>query len=111
VTKKSHRPPPPPPPPRWTIQRATTLGIGCGLAALLILAFFGEERRWLFLLYVALLGLTAWCGASVLWITAFDMRRRGTSHLMRPVRGFDVSIGVVLLGLAAYGLSLAWPVL
>ncbi len=47
--------------------------------------------------YAALLALTAFCGASVLWITAFDMRARGTSGRMRPVRTFDIAIGLALL--------------
>lgn len=111
MTKKSHRPPPPARRSRWTIQRASAVGIGCGILALLILGLFGEEVRWLFDAYAALLALTGFCGASVLWITAFDMRRRGTSHLMRPVRGFDLAVGIALLGLSAYGLRLAWPAL
>jgi hypothetical protein len=28
---------------------------------------------------------------------------------MRPIRGFDVVVGVLLLGLSAYALKLAWP--
>jgi len=110
MTKKSHRQPPPRRP-RWTIKRASNWGLAFGAAALLIQAIFGEETRWLFLLYVALLALTALCGASILWITAFDMKRRGTSHLMRPVRGFDIAVGLVLLLLAGYALKLAWPAL
>lgn len=108
MTKKSHRPTPASRP-LWTLPRATTIGVLAGLAAVLIAGLFGEEIRWLFLFYAALLGLTAFCGASVLWITALDMRRRGTSHLMRPIRGFDVVVGVLLLGLSAYALKLAWP--
>jgi len=111
MTKKSHRPLPPPRRPLWTIQRASAVGIGCGILALLVVGLFGEEVRWLFDAYALLLALTVFCGASVLWITAFDMRRRGTSHLMRPIRGFDVAVGIVLLGLGAYGLRLAWPAL
>ena len=42
-------------------------------------------------------------------ITARDMRIRGTSHLMRPIRGFDLVIGAVLLLPAAYALWLVWP--
>ena len=108
VTRKSNRPPPRRRP-FWTIQRATNFGIAFGAAALLIQALFGEERRWLFLCYVALLVLTIACALSLLWITAIDMRRRGTSHLMRPVRGFDIAVGLVLLVIAGYALDLAWP--
>ena len=108
MTKRRHRPAPTPRP-LWTLPRATTIGVLAGLAAVLITGLFGEEIRWLFLAYAALLALTAFCGASVLWITVLDMRRRGTSHLMRPIRGFDVVVGVLLLGLSAYALRLAWP--
>ncbi len=108
MTRKRHRAPPSRQP-RWTIRRATSFGLGLGGAALLIQALFGQETRWLFLVYFALLVATALCGASILWITAFDMNRRGTSHLMRPVRGFDIAVGLVLLVLAGYALTLAWP--
>jgi len=41
----------------------------------------------------------------VLWITAFDMRDRGTSGRMRPVRGFDIAVGIGLLAPALYGFA------
>ena len=53
--------------------------------------------------------LTAFCGISILWITASDMRTRGTSGRMRPIRGFDLALGFVLLIPALYGLWLIAP--
>ena len=58
--------------------------------------------------YAGLLVLTAFCGASVLWITAFDMRSRGTSGRMRPIRGFDFAVGLGLLLPSLYALRLVW---
>jgi hypothetical protein len=107
----------PPPPPqsflraRWTLPRATIVGIVCAIAAILIAGIFGEQYRWLFDAYAVLLALTALCGASILWITALDMRRRGTNHLMRPIRGFDLALGLLMLGLSLFALRLAWPAL
>lgn len=94
------------PPPRhlWTIGRASIAGILFGLAALLMIGIRDPRDGGLYL-YAALLGMTAFCGASILWITAFDMRDRGTSGRMRPVRGFDIAIGLALLAPALYGLS------
>ena len=91
---------------RWTIQRATGAGVACGLAALLLAVVLSEGLLWP---YAALLAATAFCGASILWITAFDMRARGTSGRMRPIRGFDMAIGLALLLPALYALSLIWP--
>lgn len=94
------------PPPRhfWTIGRASIAGMIFGLAALLMVAFRDPRDGGLYL-YAGLLAFTAFCGASVLWITAFDMRDRGTSGRMRPVRGFDIAIGLGLLVPALYGLG------
>jgi hypothetical protein len=94
----------PAPPARhvWTIGRASIAGIVIGLAALLMIAFRDPRDGGLYL-YATLLALTAFCGGSVLWITAFDMRARGTSGRMRPVRGFDIAVGIGLLAPALYG--------
>jgi hypothetical protein len=80
----------------WTISRASLVGIVAGVAAVLMVAFRDPRDGGLYP-YAALLALTAFCGASVLWITAFDMRARGTSGRMRPVRTFDIAIGLALL--------------
>jgi len=102
-----------PEPPRglklWTIQRSTTIGIATGLSAVLLASMLGGWPGGLLYPYVGLLGVTAFCGASILWITAVDMRTRGTSGRMRPIRGFDVAIALALLLPALYGLSLVWP--
>jgi hypothetical protein len=89
----------------WTIQRATNAGIIFGLAAI-VLAVVMSDR--LLYPYAAVLAATALCGVSILWITAFDMRTRGTSGRMRPIRGFDLAIGLALLVPSLYALSLIW---
>lgn len=92
----------------WTIQRATGTGLLTGLAAILIAGLFSLTDVRLLYFYAALLVATALCGASILWITAFDMRARGTSGRMRPIRGFDVALGLALLAPSLYALSLIW---
>ncbi len=80
----------------WTIPRATGIGVTAGLAALLlwpVYAAYQERALWAF---IAALGVAALCGLSILLITAGDMvlHRRGRS--MRPVRAFDVLLGLLL---------------
>jgi hypothetical protein len=93
----------------WTIPRASGVGILCGIAAILIAGMFNISPDGLLYPYAALLAVTALCGASILWITAFDMRSRGTSGRMRPIRGFDAALGLGLLAPSLYALSLVWP--
>jgi len=93
----------------WTIQRASGVGVVSGLAAILIAGLFSTAPDGLLYPYALLLALTALCGASVLWITASDMRTRGTSGRMRPIRGFDAALGLALLLPSLYALSLVWP--
>ena len=98
------RPRPRPAPARrhlWTISRASMLGIVTGVVAVLMVSFRDPRDVGLYP-YAALVALTAFCGASVLWITAFDMRERGTSGRMRPVRTFDIAIGLALLAPSLY---------
>jgi hypothetical protein len=85
----------------WTIGRASVAGIAAGLVALLM-ASFSDPRGGALHVYAALLAFTALCGASILWITAFDMKERGTSGRMRPVRAVDIAIGLGLLAPALY---------
>lgn len=94
----------------WTLQRASGAGFVCGIAAILLAGLLDTTGPLLYP-YAALLLLTALCGASVLWITASDMRTRGTSGRMRPIRGFDAALGLALLLPSLYALSEAAPLL
>ncbi len=96
---------------RWTIQRATMIGIIAGLLALLLGGLFGTAREPLLYFYAFLLLVTAACAASILWITASDMRDRGTSGRMRPIRAFDLAVGAILLIPSVYALTEAAPAL
>jgi len=108
----THKRRPPPPPNgvlgRWTIQRATVVGIAAGLGALLVSAAIGSLPEGTLYLYGVLLGLTIMCGISVLWITVRDMRTRGRGGRMRPIRAFDVAVGILLILPAAYALRAIW---
>lgn len=96
---------------RWTLQRASGVGVVCGLAAILLAGLFGSPPDAVGALYLLLLAITALCGASILWITAFDIRDRGTSGRMRPIRGFDVALGLALLLPSLYALRPVWRAL
>jgi hypothetical protein len=91
------------------MQRASGTGVVCGIAAILIAGLFNTQREGLLYPYLVLLAVTALCGASVLWITASDMRSRGTSGRMRPIRAFDAALGLTLLLPSLYALSNARP--
>ncbi|WP_114951935.1 hypothetical protein [Sphingosinicella terrae] len=92
----------------WTISRATGVGAVSGLLSILVAGLFDPTGEPLIFVYAALLVVTATCGASILWITAFDMRARGTSGRMRPIRGFDLGTGLILLLPSLYALSQVW---
>ena len=90
------------------MQRATGTGIVAALAALLLAVIIQSWPEGLLYPYAALLVLTAFCGISILWITASDMRTRGTTGRMRPIRGFDAAVALALMVPSLYGLSLIW---
>ena len=108
---RKRRPPPPPRGPLsgWTIQRATVTGIGFGLAAFLLANF--AEGRTMRLVYAGLLVLTIICGASVLLILLRDAHARQRGDRVRPIRIFDLTMGVLLVLPAGYGLVRIWPFL
>jgi hypothetical protein len=93
----------------WTIQRATVTGIAAGLFALIVSAMTGSWPGPLLYTYAGLLGFTALCGASILWITLIDVRTRGRGGRMRPIRAFDVAAGLMLVLPALYALKTVWP--
>jgi len=85
----------------WTIGRASGIGVMAALVAILLWPLergYGEIFDWPLLAAAALAGL---CGLSILVITAADLlfhRRRG--QRLRPVRAFDVVLGLFLVALS-----------
>jgi hypothetical protein len=93
----------------WTIQRATVIGIAAGICALIVSSIIGSWPGPLLYSYAGLLGFTALCGVSVLWITLIDIRTRGRGGRMRPIRAFDVVAGLMLVLPSLYALRKVWP--
>ena len=88
-------------PPRrnpWTVKRATGAGVVAGFAAILMRIVYPgwpEALRWPFL---ALCSIAAFCGASILWITAVDRYRYGKrGDRLIPLRVFDVALALLLI--------------
>ena len=46
--------------------------------------------------FAAALAIAAFCGLSILMITIFDMLFHKRGESLRPVRAFDIAIGVAL---------------
>jgi len=95
-----------------SISRATGLGFVAGAAALLLWAAYVFWPEIFVLPYVAALCVTGGCGLYVLVATLLDSvrnPRRGTR--IRPIRGFDIAMGLLLAGLAGLGLMPFLPAL
>ena len=89
----------------WTLGRASGVGATAGLVALLLWPFWGDSEgvlNWPFAAAAALAGL---CGVSILLITALDIVTHRRGRRMRPVRGFDIVLGLFLVGLSLAQLS------
>lgn len=80
----------------WTIRRATGIGIIAGLAALILWPVYAAYQESVLVPFLAALLVAAFCGMSILMITCADMvlHRRGES--LRPVRAFDIILGLAL---------------
>jgi hypothetical protein len=84
----------------WTLGRASGVGAGAGSFALLLWPFWargGEAMLWFFAAFAAVAGL---CGVSILLITGIDMVVRRRGRRIRPVRGFDIVLGLALVMLS-----------
>lgn len=80
----------------WDIGRATGTGVVAGFAALLLWPFYAAYQQPVYWPFVAALGLTAFCGLSLLVITLKDMYSRTRGRLMKRIRTFDVVLGLLL---------------
>lgn len=81
----------------WTIPRASGIGVVAGLASILLWQAYVAWHEPVRGFYLAALAITALCGVTILLLTAADVlfhRRRG--RRIRPVRAFDVVLGLLL---------------
>jgi hypothetical protein len=101
-----------PAPPRswrqsWTIARATGAGTVAASIALLLWVAYGYWPRALHLPFAAASAVTAFCGLSILWITAMDLSRRGgRGGRLVPIRAFDVALGLLFALPSLYALRM-----
>jgi len=84
--------------PGWTVKRATGFGVVLALSAIVLRLFYPASPELVRIPLLALCALAAFCGFSILWITAVDLlrhRRRGVR--LRPLRAFDMAVAVLLV--------------
>lgn len=80
----------------WTIGRATGIGTAAGLLALLLWPLYASFQDAVLLPFVVCLAVAAFCGLSILAITAGDILTHSRGESLRPVRAFDIILGVLL---------------
>jgi hypothetical protein len=89
----------------WSVKRASGVGVTSALLAFLLWPFtglFDPLFAWLFMLCAAISGL---CGFSILVMTIRDIAtrpRRGSR--IRPMRGFDTALALILIALSWFEL-------
>ena len=80
----------------WTIGRATGLGITAGLAALILWPIYAAYQERVLWLFIAALLVAAFCGLSILLISLGDIVLHRRGDRLRPVRAFDLIVGLAL---------------
>ena len=81
----------------WTVKRATGLGVIAGLAALILGLFVDAWPGPLRMPFLVACVVAAFCGLSILWITAVDRFRYGRrGDRLIPLRVFDVALALFL---------------
>jgi hypothetical protein len=73
------------------------MGVVAGMSALLLRVLYAGWPELLRLPFLTACILAAFCGLSILWITAVDRYRRGRrGSRMVPLRTFDVALALLL---------------
>jgi hypothetical protein len=80
----------------WTIRRATGIGIMAGLAAFVLWPIYAAYQERVLWAFIAALGVAAFCGVSILLMTLADLALRQRGSSVRPVRAFDMLVGLLL---------------
>jgi drug/metabolite transporter (DMT)-like permease len=82
----------------WTIGRATGVGVTAGLAAVILWPIYAAYQERVLWAFVAALAVAAVCGVSILLITLVDAILKPRARSLRPIRAFDVALGLLLAG-------------
>ena len=91
----------------WTLKHATRIGLVAALAALLLWPLYAVVQEPVRAAFVAALAVVAFCGVSILFITAVDLLTVVRGRRVLPARIFDLLLGAALAvpaGLALAGL-------
>lgn len=80
----------------WTLGRATGIGVTAGLAAMILWPLYAAYQEPLHWPFVAVLGITAFCGVSILLITLKDIYTRTRGMVMHRIRIFDIVLALLL---------------
>ena len=79
------------------MKRATGIGAVAGLTALVLGLFYEGWPAILRFPFLAACALSAFCGLSILWITAVDRLRYGRrGERLVPLRVFDIALALAL---------------
>jgi hypothetical protein len=81
----------------WTTNRLAGIGCGAGFAAAILWPLYAEWPETIGWPFMAALAIAAACGIALLWITVRDIRQRsGRGRRLKPIRAFDVILGLLL---------------
>ena len=80
----------------WTLPRAIRLGLLAGLATLLLWPVHAVTPERVRPAFIAALGVTAVCGASILFMSLYDLLTVARDRRILPARVFDLLLGLGL---------------
>lgn len=84
-------------PATWTTNQLSGIGILAGLAAVLLWLFYGRWPHIVGWPFIVALGIAAMCGVLMLAMTLRDLKHRsGRGSRLKPIRAFDVIVGLLL---------------
>lgn len=84
-------------PATWTTNQLSGVGLLAGLVAVMLWLFYGRWPHIVGWPFIAALGIAAACGILMLALTLRDLKHRsGRGSRLKPIRAFDVIVGLLL---------------